>query len=125
MASAGERCHISVWLSQSCCISNLARQGFNSIALLRGKGNVWVLHQGLTPKGQCKAELQPQSSAGALGCCCCCSSCPGCWCHEGEVRRSPLWLAQSWLHQNCKSGCCQGTAPAAEGSWKLPLWALL
>lgn len=34
MASAGERCHISVWLSESCCVLNLARQGFNSIALL-------------------------------------------------------------------------------------------
>lgn len=38
MASAGERCHISVWLSESFCILNLVRQGFNFIALLGGEG---------------------------------------------------------------------------------------
>ena len=38
MASAGERCHISVWLSESFCILNLVRQDFNFIALLHGEG---------------------------------------------------------------------------------------
>lgn len=38
MASAGERCHISVWLSESCCILNLVRQDFNFLALLHGEG---------------------------------------------------------------------------------------
>lgn len=38
MASAGERCHISVWLSESCCILNLVRQDFIFIAPLRGEG---------------------------------------------------------------------------------------
>ena len=37
MASAGERCHISVWLSESFCILNLVRQDFSFIALLRGE----------------------------------------------------------------------------------------
>lgn len=38
MASAGERCHISVWLSESFCILNLVHQDFYFIALLRGEG---------------------------------------------------------------------------------------
>lgn len=38
MASAGERCHISVWLSESFCILNLVRQDFDFITLLCGEG---------------------------------------------------------------------------------------
>lgn len=36
MATAGERCHISVWLSRSFCILNFARQSFGCVALLQG-----------------------------------------------------------------------------------------
>lgn len=61
MASAGERCHISVWLSESCCILNLVRQDFNFLALLHREG------KGATYKELASHTREASGAGAALG----------------------------------------------------------
>lgn len=96
MASAGERCHISVWLSESFCILNLVRQGFNFIALLRGEGED-ATYKELAP---CVGEaLVARAALGRQG-----WSCPERAAAEG--RTTPA--GAPGCVEGCKSRCHQG-----------------
>lgn len=95
MASAGERCHISVWLSESFCILNPVRQGFNFIALLRGEGEDATYKELASHTGEASVAGRARGPQGR--------SCPERAAAEGSTAPAgtPGYI------QGCKSCCRQ------------------
>lgn len=85
MASAGKRCHINVWLSESFCILNLVRQDFDFITLLCGEGKD-ATYKGLN---SCTGEVLWPGTVGMVlpgeSRICHTEGCKS-WCHQGITR---------------------------------------